>query len=364
MDGGVENMWLMDYGCSWPESLYGSPTSLTCFRGFDSCGIWLVLFLCAWRVGSCEIWLVALLCACLVLMVIPFLIACSLMSSSEIWWISWLLFMWVGMSSWTCSRASMLVHEFILLMLLLVLLMLVLWEPLAVVSLYHTRSFLRAYISRHASYKDSMTSFMNQILHLANPHDKLSTFVLYPHLGFLSIHRLTPWDPRLGHLGLLLGVIEIQMVFICLIMAFNSTYYDIFTFMWAFSYILSLCLLEMWIALVLSWSHSMYHNRSNLYLAFCAAWFVRRLWSASIILYLLLMRLDLFTILCHSALVVTHVCSIMVFVSSVDVTFSWLVSTPVLRRVALVIHIFLVVDGEWVFRVIIDDYSRSCGFCA
>jgi hypothetical protein len=43
------------------------------------------------------------------------------------------------------------------------------------------------------------------------------------------------------------------------------------------------------------------------------------------------MRLDLFAILCHSALVATHVCSIMVFVYSVDVTFSWLVSTPVLR---------------------------------
>jgi hypothetical protein len=27
-----------------------------------------------------------------------------------------------------------------------------------------------------------------------------------------------------------------------------------------------------------------------------------------------------------------------------------------------VIHIFLVVDGEWVLLVIIDDYSRSCGF--
>jgi hypothetical protein len=47
-----------------------------------------------------------------------------------------------------------------------------------------------------------MSSFMDQILHLANPHDKLSTFVLYPRLGFLSIHRLTPWDPRLGHLSL------------------------------------------------------------------------------------------------------------------------------------------------------------------
>jgi hypothetical protein len=27
------------------------------------------------------------------------------------------------------------------------------------------------------------TSFLNQILHLANPHDKLSAFVLYPSLG-------------------------------------------------------------------------------------------------------------------------------------------------------------------------------------
>jgi hypothetical protein len=33
-----------------------------------------------------------------------------------------------------------------------------------------------------------MTSFMNQILHLANPHDKLSIFVLYPSFGFPCIH--------------------------------------------------------------------------------------------------------------------------------------------------------------------------------
>jgi hypothetical protein len=57
---------------------------------------------------------------------------------------------------------------------------------------------------------------------------------------------------------------------------------------------------------------------------------------------LLLVRLDLFTTcgvhwsdytcyLCHNALVTTHVCSVMVFISSVDVTFSWLISTPVLR---------------------------------
>jgi hypothetical protein len=42
-----------------------------------------------------------------------------------------------------------------------------------------------------------MTSFMNQILHLANPHDKLSTFMLYSSLRFPSIYRLTLWDPRL-----------------------------------------------------------------------------------------------------------------------------------------------------------------------
>jgi hypothetical protein len=74
---------------------------------------------------------------------------------------------------------------------------------------------------------------LNQILHLTNPHDKLSIFELYPSLGFPSIYRLTLWNPRLGHLspsfhmqdvgfgkenmsfgdhGLLLGVIEIQIV--------------------------------------------------------------------------------------------------------------------------------------------------------
>jgi hypothetical protein len=79
---------------------------------------------------------------------------------------------------------------------------------------------------------------------------------------------------------------------------------------------------------------------------------------------LLLVRLDLFAALCHNALVMTHVYSVIVFVTGVDVTFSWLVFTPVLRSVAVVVHIFLVVDGEWVLLVIIDHYSRSYGFCA
>jgi hypothetical protein len=79
---------------------------------------------------------------------------------------------------------------------------------------------------------------------------------------------------------------------------------------------------------------------------------------------LLLAQLDLFTALCHNALVMTHVYSIMVFVTGVDVTFSWLVSTPILRSVVVVDYFFLVVDDEWVLLVIIDNYSCSCGFCA
>jgi hypothetical protein len=86
--------------------------------------------------------------------------------------------------------------------------------------------------------------------------------------------------------------------------------------------------------------------------------------SALIKLYLLLVRLDLFAALCHNALVMTHVYSVIVFVTGVDVTFSWLIFTPILRSVAVVVHIFLVVDGEWVLLMIIDHYSRSYGFCA
>jgi hypothetical protein len=46
-------------------------------------------------------------------------------------------------------------------------------------------------VFQHASKGDSNTSFLNQILHLANPQDKLSTFVLCPSLGFPSIYWLT-----------------------------------------------------------------------------------------------------------------------------------------------------------------------------
>jgi hypothetical protein len=173
---------------------------------------------------------------------------------------------------------------------------------------------------------------------------------------------------------------------ICLFMVFNSPCCIVTSSLLSeLSHTLSpYAYLKCEIALVLTWSRSMYYNCSYLVscflcglncsplvectgqiiLASCVAWFVHRLWSAPVILYFLLVRPDLFTALCHNALVMTHVCSIMVFISSVDVTFSWLVSTPILRWVAVVVHIFLIVDGEWVLHVIVDGYSLSCGFCA
>jgi hypothetical protein len=116
---------------------------------------------------------------------------------------------------------------------------------------------------------------------------------------------------------------------ICLFMAFDSTCCIVTSsLLCELSHTLSLyAYLKCEIALVLTWSCSMYYNCSILYLASCAAWFVHLLWSAPVRLYLLLVWLDLFAALCHNALVMTHVCSIMVFISSIDVTFSWLVST-------------------------------------
>jgi hypothetical protein len=94
----------------------------------------------------------------------------------------------------------LLVHDFVLLMLLLVLFTLFPLEIL-IIFLMIALFFLRVNILWHVSKGDSRT-FSNQILHLANPHDKLSIFMLYPSLEFLSIYRLTLWDPRLGHLSL------------------------------------------------------------------------------------------------------------------------------------------------------------------
>jgi hypothetical protein len=47
-----------------------------------------------------------------------------------------------------------------------------------------TCSFPQVNISWHASKGDSKTSFSNQNLHLANPHDKLSTFLYIQVLSF------------------------------------------------------------------------------------------------------------------------------------------------------------------------------------
>jgi hypothetical protein len=55
----------------------------------------------------------------------------------------------------------------------------------------------------HDMFLSETQRFHFQILHLTNPHDKLSTFMFYPSLGFPSIYRLTIWDLRLGHLSLL-----------------------------------------------------------------------------------------------------------------------------------------------------------------
>jgi hypothetical protein len=98
----------------------------------------------------------------------------------------------------------LLVYDFVLMILSLVLLML---SPLEIPIIFLMIAFFfpRVNILRHVSKGDSRTSFSNQNLHLANPHDKLNTFVLYLSLGFPSIYRLTLWDPRLRHLSLSLS---------------------------------------------------------------------------------------------------------------------------------------------------------------
>jgi hypothetical protein len=162
------------------------------------------------------------------------------------------------------------------------------------------------YISRHVSKGDSKTSFLNQISHLTNPHDKLSIFVLYPSFGFPSIYRLTLRDQRLGYLslslslslslhmqdggfgmenmsfddlGLLLGVIETRMILHILIhgLWFPVLQCDIFTYSVSILIHSPYACLKWEIALVLAWPRSMYYNCSILYLASCATWFVHRL---------------------------------------------------------------------------------------
>jgi hypothetical protein len=128
--------WIPVAHVSWLESLYGSPTSPTCFRVFDSYGIWLVAFLCAW----------------LVLADIAFLIAWTLMSPS---WdlMDYLTPFHVGWDEFVNMLIELLCWSTILF--LWCFFWFFLWWSLESLSPFcsnnHTRSFRRAYISRHAS---------------------------------------------------------------------------------------------------------------------------------------------------------------------------------------------------------------------
>jgi hypothetical protein len=169
---------------------------------------------------------------------------------------------------------------------------------------------------------------------------------------------------RFDDLGLLLGVIEIQIV---PHMLDHDVQFDI---LWHLHFYVS-CLI-----------HSLRMLTLNVKSLLCSLDLVACMIIA-LSCILLLMRLDLFAA-CgvhqshYSCLLCGLICS------SLCVTLLWLRYMlfhhgihlqyrcdlqlarfyTLLRWVALVIHIFLVVDGEWVFRVIIDDYYRSCGFCA
>jgi hypothetical protein len=137
---------------------------------------------------------------------------------------------------------------------------------------------------------------MNQNLHLANPHDKLSIFVLYPSLGFPNIYRLTLWDSRLGHLSLViykedsgwrtwalmisifcLEWLRYEWFSISLFMDFDSPYCSVTSSLtlWAFSYTL----------LLLAW---------NVKLLLCSLDLIACI-IITLFCILLFVRLDLFT---------------------------------------------------------------------
>jgi hypothetical protein len=97
--------------------------------------------------------------------------------------------------------------------------------------------------------------------------------------------------------------------------------------------------------------HSMLYNCSILHLASCAGevcwdlfpWWVHwlfTLFSASLLLWTWSLFIWSWSkrdieVLCHDALVTTCVCFIMMFVSRVVMTFSWMVSTPSVKWAAL-----------------------------
>jgi hypothetical protein len=187
------------------------------------------------------------------------------------------------------------------------------------------------------------------------------------------------------NLDLLLVVIEIRMVlhilvhdihFPCCIVTSSLT-------MWAFSYTLSFTLV-VWNLFMCSLDyHSMYYNCSILHLASCAgevcwdlfSWWAHwlfTLFSTSLLLWTWSLFIWYWSkrdkeVLCH-ALVTTHVCSVMVFVSLVDMIFSWIV-LPLLWDELLWCSTFfllwnitsepsLFVDDKWFVLVIVDDHYR------
>jgi hypothetical protein len=116
--------------------------------------------------------------------------------------------------------------------------------------------------------------------------------------------------------------------------------------------------------LVLTWSRSIYYNCSILHLAFCVGKVCWDLFHDEFIgysPYFLFYGLDHRSYGLGSkerkrfhvdALVTTHVCFIMVFVSHVDMTFSWMVSTHAVRLVAMVVQIFSIMEHvQWVFLI-------------
>jgi hypothetical protein len=156
---------------TWPESLNGSPASLSCFS-------------CVWFLWEFGLWLFS---------VVDSFGSHSFSHSMNTHEPNMRLHLFDRfLDSCSCGlgrvrghllKLLLLVHDFVLFMLLLVLLMLFPWELLAIFPNNHTRSFPRVNISRHASKGESKTSFSNQILQHANPHDKLSAFVCIEILG-------------------------------------------------------------------------------------------------------------------------------------------------------------------------------------
>jgi hypothetical protein len=330
MDGGLENMWLIDSGCSclmievtiWFSNLTHLLScvwllwDLTC--GFSVC------LSCVGGHSFSRSMISHELFWDLMDSLTPFLVGwdefMDMFLESLCWFM--ILFLWCFFwffLCWSLERLSLFCSN------------------------DDTCSFLWAYISQLVSYGDSMASFVNQVLHLAHPHEKLSIFVLYPSLGFSSIYRPTLWDPRLGPISLIShagwrfweGEHEIWWSWSfawsdwdtdgspypcswrstrCIVS--SSLLYELSHTLSPYAY------LKCEIALVLTWSHSMYDNCSILYNLIRLDLFITCGVHQSYLLlvrldlfiacgvhrsYLLLVRLDLFVTLYHIALVTIHV---------------------------------------------------------